>query len=58
MAAKLNENTELAMPIRNLVSLVIGTAIAVWAYFGVLENISSMKTTITMMEAEVEKKKK
>ena len=55
MAAKLNENTELAVPIRNLISLVVGTALAVWAYFGVLENINSMKTTITMMEAEVEK---
>ena len=55
MAAKLNENTELAMPIRNLVSLVIGTAIAVWAYFGVLENITQMNTSITMMEKEVEK---
>ena len=31
MATKLNENTELSMPIRNLMAMVVGAAIGAWA---------------------------
>lgn len=51
---KLNENTELTMPLRNLVSLVFGTAIAVWAYFGIVERLNTIETSIMMMEKETE----
>jgi len=51
---KLNENTELTMPLRNLVSLVFGTAIAVWAYFGIVERLNTIETSIMMMENDVE----
>lgn len=51
---KLNENTELTMPLRNLVSLIFGTAIAVWAYFGIVERLNTIETSIMMMEKETE----
>ena len=43
MATKLNETTELAIPIKNIIGLVIGTAVAVWAYFGVVERIAVLE---------------
>jgi hypothetical protein len=34
--AKVNENSEVTIPLKNLLSLVAGTAIAVWVYFGIV----------------------
>ncbi len=33
MATKINENTELSMPIRNLMAMVVGAAIGTWGLF-------------------------
>jgi len=54
MVARLNDNTELTMPLRNIVSMVFGTAVAVWAYFGIIERLNTIETSIMMMESEVE----
>jgi hypothetical protein len=43
MATKLNENTELAIPLKSLLGLIAGTAVAVWAYFGVIERIAFLE---------------
>ena len=54
MATKLNENTELSMPIRNLIGMVVGAAVATWAYFGVIERLNSIENTIILIEADLE----
>ena len=33
--------------------MVFGTAVAVWAYFGVIERLNTIETSILMMESEV-----
>ena len=33
MPAKLNENTEVALPLRNIISMVAAASLATWAYF-------------------------
>lgn len=43
MATKVNENTELAIPLKSLLGLIAGTAVAVWAYFGVIERIAFLE---------------
>ena len=53
MATKLNENTELAMPIRNLIAMVVGAAGGTWAYFGVIERLNSIENKIILMEADL-----
>mgnify|MGYP003137381376 CR=1 FL=1 len=50
--AMLNDDTEIAMPLRNLLSLVAGVAVAVWAYFGIVERLNTIETQILMMESE------
>ena len=37
MAAKLSDETQVAMPLRNILSIIAGVAIATWAYFGIIE---------------------
>ena len=42
------------MPLRNLLSIVAGVAIGVWAYFGIVERLNTIETSLLMMENEVE----
>jgi hypothetical protein len=53
MATKLNENTELSMPIRNLMAMVVGAAIGTWAYFGIIERLNTIENKIILMEADL-----
>ena len=53
MATKLNENTEVALPLRNIISLVAAASVATWAYFGIIERLNQIETNITMMEADL-----
>ena len=52
--ALLSDETEIAMPLRNLLSIVAGVALGVWAYFGVVERLNTTETSLMMMEKEVE----
>mgnify|MGYP006232065001 FL=1 len=53
MATKLNENTELSMPIRNLMAMVVGAAIGTWAYFGIIERLNTIENKFILMEADL-----
>ena len=53
MATKLNENTEVALPLRNIISMVAAASVATWAYFGIIERLNQIETNITMMESDL-----
>ena len=53
MATKLNENTELSMPIRNLIALLIAATVGTWAYFGVIERLNTIENKIILIEADL-----
>ena len=53
MATKLNENTEVALPLRNIISMVAAASVATWAYFGIIERLNQIETNITRMEADL-----
>ena len=53
---KLSENTELAMPIRNLIALLIAATVGTWAYFGVIERLNKLETSDTLFQADLLKK--
>jgi len=50
---RVNENTEVALPLRNIISMVAAASVATWAYFGIIERLNQMETNVTMMEADV-----
>ena len=54
MATKLSENTEVALPLRNIISMVAAASVATWAYFGIIERLNQLETNITMMKADLE----
>jgi len=53
VATKLNENTELSMPIRNLIALLIAATVGTWAYFGVIERLNTIENKIILMETDL-----
>ena len=53
---KINENTNVSLPIRNLIALVAAVAIGVWAYFGVVERLNKLETADHLFSADLLKK--
>jgi len=53
---KVSDNTAISMPMRNLISIVITVAIGVWGYFGIVERVTRLETSDTLMEADLLKK--
>ena len=54
MATQLNESSELTIPVRNLIALIAGTAIAVMGYFRVTERLSFVERGVELMNVQVE----
>ena len=53
---KVNENTNVSLPIRNLLAIVAAVAIGVWAYFGIVERLNKLETADHLFSADLLKK--
>jgi len=53
---KVNENTNVSLPIRNLLAIVGAVAVGVWAYFGVVERLNKLETADHLFSADLLKK--
>ena len=52
---ELNDNTRFAMPVRNLISLVVAVAFGVWAYFGIIERLNKIETGMVLIDSDLVK---
>ena len=50
----MGENTEVALPLRNIISMVAAASIATWAYFGLVERLNQLETNQTMMKSDLD----
>jgi hypothetical protein len=50
---RLSEDTEIGLPIRNLIAIVVGVAIGVWAYFGIVERLNNLETANKLFEQDL-----
>jgi uncharacterized protein HemX len=50
---KLSESTNVAMPIRNLISIIAAVAVGVWAFFGIQEKLNKHSTQLEIMEKDL-----
>ena len=50
--SKLNisDNTNISMPVRNMLAIIGAVAMGVWAYFGVTEQLNKHSTTLELMQ--------
>ena len=52
---QINDQTRFAMPVRNLISLVVAVAFGVWAYFGIIERLNSLETNLILVQSDLVK---
>ena len=52
---KVNESTNIAMPIKNLISIIGAVGIGVWAYFGITEKLNNHATQLELMLKDLDK---
>ena len=50
---KVSSETNVAMPMRNLISIVVAVGLGVWAYFGVVERLNKSETNIILLEKNI-----
>ena len=50
---QLNDQTRFAMPVRNLISLVVAVAFGVWAYFGIIERLNKIETQAILVQSDL-----
>ena len=52
---KVSDNTQVALPLRNLLSIIGAVAVGVWAYFGIVETLNKHSTRLELMGSDLEK---
>jgi len=52
---KVNSNTSVDMPLKNLISIIGAVAVGVWAYFGIIERLNNVETNYKLMSSDLEK---
>ena len=50
---ELDDSTRFAMPVRNLISLVVAVAMGLWAWFGVIERLNQIETNLILVQADL-----
>ena len=53
---KLRENSAVDLSLKNLISIIIISSLAVWGYFGVVERLNKLETSKELMAADLLKK--
>lgn len=51
---KFSDDSNVTLPIRNLVSIAAAIAISTWAYYGVIERLNVIETTMEAHWEEIE----
>jgi len=50
---KINENTNVALPLRNLLTIIGSVAVGVWFAFGVIERLNNLETKNQLFEKDL-----
>ena len=51
---KVNSNTSVDMPLKNLIGIVCSVAVGVWAYFGIIERINQLETDNHLIKKDLD----
>jgi len=51
---KFSDDSNVTLPIRNLVSIAAAIAVSTWAYYGVIERLNNIEQTMESHWAEIE----
>ena len=53
MSIKINENTSIGLPLRNLIGLVASVIVGAWFAFGVIERLNALETANKLFEQDL-----
>jgi len=53
---KLSDQTQVALPIKNIIGIVSTIIVAVWGYFGIIERLNKLETNEKLMAQDLLKK--
>ena len=53
---KLSDQTQVSLPIKNIVAIVSAIVVAVWTYFGIVERLNRIETNEKLMAQDLLKK--
>ena len=53
---KVSENTKVSTDLKTILSIVVGVAVGVWAYFGIEERLNKLEPADTLFQADLLKK--
>ena len=53
MSIKINENTSIGLPLRNLIGLICAIVIGAWFAFGVIERLNALETANKLFEQDL-----
>ena len=51
----INDSTDITIPIRNLIAMVVATSIATMAYFGIQERLNTIEHSLDKSQMEIER---
>ena len=54
---KISENTSVAMPVKNMIGIIIGVAMGIFAYTEITARLTSLETSRELMNADLLKKR-
>lgn len=54
MPARMNDDSEITIPVRNLIAIIVATGIAVTGYFRLTERLSFVERNVELMNVQVE----
>ena len=53
---KLSDQTQVSLPIKNIVAIISAIVVAVWTYFGIVERLNRIETNEKLMAQDLLKK--
>jgi len=53
---KVSDQTQVSLPIKNIVAIVSAIVVAVWTYFGIVERLNRLETNEKLMAQDLLKK--
>jgi hypothetical protein len=54
-AMDINDSTDITIPIRNLIAMVVATSIGTMAYFGIQERLNTIEHSLDKSQMEIER---
>ena len=51
---KMSDSTNISIPLRNLISIIVGVSVSTWAYYGIIERLNAIEAQAIYMLEEIE----